>query len=78
MKGLIPIKRNVLSIKEISPSCSYCEYGRLSPDKENILCLKSGIRLPDSCCGKFSYDPLKRQPKRRIPLSEHTAEEFYL
>ncbi|MCR4616026.1 MAG: hypothetical protein K5756_07770 [Clostridiales bacterium] len=72
------MRRKLLNTKELSPSCSYCKYGKRSPDRENVLCSLSGIRMPDSCCGKFIYDPLKRQPKRRPNLPVHSPDEFKL
>ena len=70
------MRKKLLNLKELSPSCSYCKYGKRSPDKENVLCDRSGIRMPDSFCGKFIYDPLKRQPKRRLVLPVYSPEEF--
>ena len=65
--------------KSISPSCSYCQFGRLSPDKEGILCIQQGIMLPSSSCKKFKYDPLKRQPKQKPKLfTGYNPEDFVL
>lgn len=72
------MKNIFLNKKEISPSCSYCEYGKLSPDGESVLCIKKGVMEKDSYCKKFSYDVLKRQPRRPMSLGEFSEEDFSL
>lgn len=64
--------------KDITPSCSHCLHGRLSPDEKNILCIKKGVMALSSFCGKFSYDPLKRKPDRTPVLPEFDESEFEL
>ena len=76
-KMVIKLKK-LLNKKSISPSCSYCEYGKLSPDGETVLCKKKGIVEKDFSCRKFSYDVLKRQPKRPLPLQKFNEEDFSL
>ena len=70
--------KKLLNKKEISPSCSYCAYGKLSPDKETVLCKKKGIVEKDFACRKFVYDVLKRQPKRPKKLEKFNPEDFSL
>lgn len=60
--------RIVKSDTEITKSCGLCENGRLSADG-SILCIKCGVMDPDDVCKKFSYDPLKREPK--LPPKQH-------
>ena len=72
------MKNKFLNEKEISPSCSYCEYGKISPDGESVLCIKKGVMDKDSYCKKFSYDILKRQPRRPMKLEEFSADDFSL
>lgn len=60
------------------PSCKYCAHGRQSPIEGEILCAKMGIRLVDSSCKKFLYDPLKRQPKKQPALPKYEQEDFEL
>ena len=63
--------------KNIRPACEYCAIGRLSPDGQNVLCVKSGIRSLESSCSKFKYDILKRTPKRQPKLGDgFTQEDF--
>lgn len=60
------------------PLCKYCLHGRQSPVEGEILCAKMGIRLAESSCKKFIYDPLKRQPKRQSSLPKYAKEDFEL
>ena len=55
--------------KDIVASCSYCTHGRISPNKESVLCKKSGFVDIDYSCRRFKYDPLKRQPQRPRTIS---------
>lgn len=64
--------------KSIEKSCAYCRHGRLSADKTDILCLKKGVMLKTSSCRHYKYDALKREPKARVKIAKHTAEEFSL
>lgn len=64
--------------KDIVPSCSYCVHGRIAPDKESVLCKKSGLTDLDYSCKKFKYDPLKRQPRRPKPIAKFDEENFSL
>lgn len=48
--------------------CRFCERATLISDEENVLCSVRGIVLADYCCRKFSYDPLKREPKMPPPI----------
>lgn len=78
MLSVIKMKNKLLKGKDISPSCSYCEHGRLSPDGESVLCIKKGVMDKDGFCKKFSYDILKRQPKRPKALTKFDEEDFTL
>lgn len=64
--------------KDISASCSYCVHGRIAPNKESILCKKSGLVDVDYSCKKFKYDPLKRQPARPRPIIKYEEDDFSL
>lgn len=70
--------KNLFNKKSISASCSYCTYGKLSPNGENVLCLKKGLVDKDFACKKYKYDPLKRQPRRPRELEQFDAEDFSL
>ena len=62
----------------ISPACEYCEYGNKSSDNAMILCSKKGVVSPFYSCNKFTYNPVKRIPKRRPVLPEYTQDDFSL
>ncbi len=62
---------------EITKKCALCEVGRLSADGKSVFCEKKGVMDPDDKCGRFKYDPLKREPflpKKQV----HSADEFSL
>lgn len=58
------------------PSCMYCEYGRVSPGKVSVLCLRKGVVATDSSCRKFRYDPLKREPRVAPEPEKANAEDY--
>lgn len=62
---------------EITKKCALCEIGRLTADGKNILCEKKGVMELDDKCGKFKYDPLKREPKLPQKRS-YSADDFSL
>lgn len=70
--------KKLFNKKSISASCSYCAHGKLSPNGENVLCLKKGLVDKESACRKYKYDPLKRQPRRPRELEQFDAEDFSL
>lgn len=70
------MKRKLLNVKELPPSCSYCIFGRPSPDGESILCIKRGVMLLTSSCRKFKYNPLKRKPQRAQSLPKMEQKDF--
>lgn len=50
----------------------------MAPDGENVLCKKHGVVEKEYSCRKFSYDVLKRQPKRPKALEKFKEEDFAL
>lgn len=70
------MKKKLLNVKELPPSCSYCIFGRPSPDGESILCIKRGVMLLTSSCHKFKYNPLKRKPQRAQSLPKMEQKDF--
>lgn len=58
--------------------CRLCEHGRLSTDKSAVVCIKKGVVDPEGHCGKYLYDPLKREVKSPLGVGEYTAEDFAL
>lgn len=64
--------------KKIAPACEYCEFGNRSTDNAMILCSRKGVVSPYYSCNKFTYNPIKRIPKRRPVLPEYTKDDFRL
>ncbi|MBC8570859.1 hypothetical protein [Zongyangia hominis] len=62
----------------IEPECLYCAFGRPGRDGIMILCQKHGVVAPHYSCWKFSYDPLKRVPKKARRLPQFSPEDFKL
>ena len=75
---MVIILKKLFNKNDITPSCSYCVHGKLSPNKESILCVKAGIVDLDYSCKKFKYDPLKRQPRRPKAIDKFDASDFSL
>jgi hypothetical protein len=65
----------MLFSRNIAPSCSYCRYGS-SFGNDEIACLKRGIMSAGGSCGRFAYDPLKREPERPPVLKKKLREEI--
>ena len=65
---------NKIMAEELERYCVFCEYGTPLPaDKDGnelVICTKKGLVKGSSVCRKFSYDPLKREPKARPTLPE--------
>ncbi len=49
---------------EIEKCCAYCEKATPLVGDEYVLCSKKGVVSLTHSCRRFSYDPLKRIPKR--------------
>lgn len=52
----------------IKPSCKYCEFGK-SGEGNSIDCSKFGEMKSYDSCKKFTYNPLKRIPKKELSLA---------
>lgn len=64
--------------KDITPACSYCEYGRQSQDGTMVECSKKGLVSPYFRCKKFKYSPVRRIPHRGQKLPKVRPEDFIL
>ncbi len=71
------MKQSLLNAK-IRPACIYCAIGKVSCDRQTVLCIKKGVMQPDSHCRAFRYDPLKRVPQENPQLPQFSAEDFSL
>ncbi len=72
------MRKSIFNTQDKTPACSICAHGILSPDGDSVLCIKTGIRLLDSSCRSFKYDPLKRVPKRAPSIGGFTEDDFKL
>lgn len=70
------MKKKLTNPKAHPASCSYCEFGRLSPNGVSILCVKKGIVKRDGQCRRFVYDPLKREPTVLPDVPKPDASDF--
>ena len=48
----------------IEKYCKYCEKAKSLSDCDTVLCDVYGVVAASHKCRRFSYDPLKREPKR--------------
>lgn len=69
--------RSNLFGKRIEPACEYCSNGHISAN-DTILCKYKGIVEPYYSCKKFSYAPLKREPKVAPAMRTYCEDEFKL
>lgn len=50
--------------EKIEKYCKFCEKASAMSDPEQMLCSYRGVVSAANRCHRFSYDPLKRSPKR--------------
>ena len=62
--------------KDVQKQCDVCFFGKLSEDKQSVLCPKKGIMERVEKCRHFSYDATKREPKQDVKLPDYCAEDF--
>ncbi len=55
---------------EIIKCCAFCEKATPLAGDEYVLCSKKGVVSLTYKCRRFSYDPLKRVPKRAPSLEK--------
>ncbi len=72
------MKRKLFEKKKYPAVCESCLHGRLSPDEKTVLCVKKGIVEPDGKCRSYSYDPLKRKPKKPLIIERADPSDFVL
>ena len=63
---------------DLPTACRFCERASLLEDGETVLCSKNGIMPAEYACKKYSYDPLKRVPRRLPALPTLSDEDFLL
>lgn len=62
--------------KDVKKQCDVCRFGKLSEDKESVLCRKKGVTDRDEKCRSFSYDATKREPMIPTKLPEYSEDDF--
>lgn len=67
-KAFSIMKKKLLEEYDISKTCAFCEYATKTLDSEKMLCRKRGLVNACFSCRAFSYDLMKRMPKRMPPL----------
>ena len=72
------MKSKLLNKNAYEAVCRNCKHGRLSPDGETVLCVKKGLVEPDGKCRRYSYDPLKRVPRKAPVLMTADPSDFDL
>jgi hypothetical protein len=72
------MKSKLLNKNAYEAICRNCRHGRLSPEGDTVLCVKKGIVDPDGSCRRYSYDPLKRVPRKMPAVREANPEDFDL
>ena len=68
------LKKKSLFNKNIDPKCDYCHNFTKSTNK----CTLKGDVEQDHSCPSFSYDPLKRVPRKPKPMTGFTHDDFKL
>lgn len=76
--GMMKMKKKLFNIDESVKVCKNCTFGKMMVEEDMVLCEKTGIRNPDSCCKKFRYDPICRVPNKQPELTKFTEEDFAL
>ena len=71
-------KRRPLFGQRIPPACEYCAHSRPAQEEGTFYCEKKGVVLGHYHCRGYSYDPLRREPKRRPQMPSFSAEDFKL
>ena len=64
--------------KNYDKKCEYCLFGRISPAGDKILCEKKGIIEIGDACRKYKYDPLKREPMKKLVVESADPDDFRL
>lgn len=62
----------------IEPACQYCALGSPAQEEGMILCTRNGLVEIEYHCSRYTYDPLRRIPKRQPKLPVFNPEDFEL
>lgn len=58
------MKRKQEAERELPRYCRFCQHATELAGGETMLCQKKGVVSAEYQCGRFTYDILKREPKR--------------
>ena len=72
------MKSKLINKDAYEKTCRNCKNGRLSPEGDSVLCVKKGIVDADGKCRRYSYDPLKRVPRKKPVPASANPEDFVL
>ena len=64
--------------KNIAKKCAYCLNASPIGNDGEMVCKKHGIINSDDVCRSYRYDPLKREPARKIISDNYSPEDFDL
>ena len=56
--------------------CKYCKHGTSFNGGEYVFCKKKGRKEPNDKCLSYSYDILKRTPRRQMAVAEYKKEDM--
>lgn len=62
--------------KDIEPFCVYCKMSN-SINARYCTCTKRGVVEKSYSCRHFTYDPLKREPKKPALLKTNFSDEDF-
>ncbi len=62
--------------KNITPDCEYCLYYQKNANGQAVC--RRNSRFVGKVCGRYAYDPLKREPRATPAIPEFTADDFKL
>lgn len=71
-------KKKKESELDLPTACRFCEKACVLEGDETVLCTKNGIMPAEYSCKKYSYDPLKRVPRRLPALPSLSDEDMLL
>lgn len=62
--------------KNVPPDCEYCQFYAKNAGGNPVCRTRSGnVGTP---CARYTYDPLKREPRVMPEMPEFTADDFKL
>ena len=69
------IRKNKLFGNNVPPMCEYCRFSEKNIDGNSVCPYGLTTNTP---CKKYTYDPMKREPRSSPVLPKFTADDFKL